>query len=80
MSTFMEPDPNLAPIQLSSTCTASLLNKPLSELSLVIRDHSPIPEDGRNHSDLWVPYPGLVIRLDSRVGMIELQDMGKRQL
>lgn len=63
MSTCMEPDPNLAPIQLSSTCTASLL-------SLVIRDHSPIPEDGRNHSDLWVPYPGLVIRLDSRAGTI----------
>lgn len=48
-STYMEPDPNPAPIQLSSTCTASLL-------SLVIRDHSPIPEDGRNHSDLWVPW------------------------
>lgn len=44
---------------------------------MVIRDHSPIPEDGRNHSDLRVPYPGLVIRLDTWVGMMESYGLGE---
>lgn len=40
---------------------------------MVTRDHGPIPEEGRkrNHSDLWVPYTDLVVRLDSRVVMIK---------
>lgn len=42
-------------------------------MHLVTRDHGPVLEKGRkrNHSDLWVPYNGLVIRLASRVGMVE---------
>lgn len=44
---------------------------------MVIRDHSPIPEDGRNHSDLWVPYPGFFIRLDAWVGMKESYGLGE---
>lgn len=44
---------------------------------MVIRDHSPIPEDGRNHADLRVPCPGLVIRFDAWVGMIESYGLGK---
>lgn len=44
MSTCVEPDPNLASHYLC--CMGSLLNEPISELSLFTWDHGPTPEEG----------------------------------